>query len=52
MRNENETPWPALLGLMLCAAVAYSIAWQSAPQNRATRDLIMKHLSTHLHVNR
>lgn len=52
MRNENETPWPALLGLMVCAALAYAIAWQSAPQNRVTRALIINHLSNHLHVKR
>lgn len=45
MRNENETPWPALLGLMVCAAVAFGFACFSAPQNSATRDLIINHLS-------
>lgn len=52
MRNEPETPWPTLLGLALCGALAYAIAWQSAPQNRATRELIINHLSNHLNVNR
>ena len=52
MRNEPKTPWPTLLGLLFCAAVAYGLAWQSAPQNSATRDLIINHLSHHLHVNR
>lgn len=45
MRNETETPWPALLGLMVCAALAFGFASFSAPQNSATRDLIINHLS-------
>ena len=47
-RNPLRLPWPDLIALALLGALAYGIAWGSAPQNRATRDKIITTLKNAL----
>ena len=47
-RTPYRLPWLDLIGLALLGALAYAIAWGTAPQNRATRDKIITTLKTAL----
>ena len=50
IHSRNENQWPSIIGLIVCCAAIYAVAWQSAPENRPTRDKILNTLASY--VNR
>ena len=48
IHSRNEIPWLKLIGLSICFAATYAVAWQSAPENRPTRDKILNTLTSYV----
>jgi hypothetical protein len=48
IHSRNENQWPSLIGLIVCCAAIYAVAWQSSPENRPTRDKILNTLASYV----
>ena len=48
IHSRNEKQWPKFIGLIICWAAMYAVAWQSNPENRPTRDKILNTIASYV----